>query len=1507
MNKVYKVVFCKATQTMVAVSEFAKGQGKNSTRGNKQSHTGGFVKTAIALAVLALSGQAMAGGYKAGAGVLSGDAATHATDQGVAIGDSLAGSATASAKGALAIGTSNKKGGAQAKGDDAVAIGTNSTAAVQAVAIGQADAEGNGALALGNDDMDAIAYGKGGIPAGSEIGWGGVDSKKYNRTQVATEYEKLTGAILVNSTTKSSRFSRTNAKGAATTAIGIKSLADGALGTAIGAVSEAKSFASTAMGTGSKAKSDGSVALGSGSVTYESAYKANPNQQDVNTIGKGGQLKMITNEGAGQDIDMGVENPLLAVKKNGRYEFVSKANGGFEGKTAKTKFTPDATVAKLDEDGNIVGEVHYKAFAGGSKGMREGDQVSVGSIGNERQIKNLAPGAITPWSTDAINGSQLAVIAGKLEGAILDQGDVPLTFTGNTNADTDKVTWKTETVALAIPKTAIEKDGKWYEPKTENGKTVADETKPVTGTKIIFKDGKWYEQKTENDETVADTAKEVADTNLKRVDIKKLEKSSKAGDGTQRKQGETLAIIGSVNKVNGVAVEAATVTATAGKYTAKNIQTVVTDGQVQIQMAKKPEFDQVKVGKSAADGSIANPITIGPDAADKNRIGGLDSTLPGTVGNDPADAAAAKKGQALPTLTADQKKRAATVDDVLNAGWNLQVDTKATDFIKPYDTVNFVDGAGTNAVHVAGGTETNNSIKFDINVDSDTMEIVPVDKNDATKGTKIKPKLADLTTNDGKTQGKKQGTVAVADADKEKLVNAETVANAINNAGFTIAADSVRAGVATNKKDHFVKTGEKIKLIAGNHMTIQQADGEFTFETNNDAIVTSSLMGDNETTVVTAELDGKPVIKNDKGEWVVAGTDGNPTTTEVAADKIKDITGTQVKAKTADIAENVDGKGSVGAGDNPKAVTTAEDVASAINSAAWNTQALDGVDGGKVINSKTNHAVKASHRVDFDAGKNMQLTHTYDSTKNESVYIYATKNDVEFDTVTAKKGITLGDAGTDGTGPVVNMTPATTKTLDKDGNPTDKTPAVDMGGTTLTNVASNLPKTISTNPDGTPAKGNATVKQEAPKAGDIEESNVATLGDVLNTGWNLQTAGNRPDGSTRDDDVDFVKPYDSVEFEAGAGLYVENITDGKKSIVKFRKAGTDELDAKPRDGVDGTNDGSVVIVPSESNGNGLISAKNVAQAINNSGWNLEENGTHKDLVNPSNIVNFINGAGTSAKVTAAKKDAEGKVIASDVTFNVNVDKTTTEIKYQQGENGPILIKKGNKYFDKDGKEVTVDPTAALTEVVTAKTTDFAITDGTTDANGNTVPAGKVTVPANRDSLATAGDIADAINKSGWNAKSGITGTGKKADGSIAESELINPSEEVTFIAGDNLTIKQKDQNFTYSLNKDVTGLNSVVLGTDKNDPNTVALTTNGINAGSKKITNVAPIIVIRCCSHTDGESCLTTVITDTCTDNGFATFVWLCNHTECSCTSDTCTQVISHIPHIVIDILLGTF
>ena len=57
---------------------------------------------------------------------------------------------------------------------------------------------------------------------------------------------------------------------------------------------------------------------------------------------------------------------------------------------------------------------------------------------------------------------------------------------------------------------------------------------------------------------------------------------------------------------------------------------------------------------------------------------------------------------------------AATVSDVLNAGWNLQNNGEARDFVKPFDTVNFVNGGNTTAVVTTAADGTTSDVTFNV-------------------------------------------------------------------------------------------------------------------------------------------------------------------------------------------------------------------------------------------------------------------------------------------------------------------------------------------------------------------------------------------------------------------------------------------------------------------------------------------------------------------------------------------------------------------------------------------------------------------------------------------------------------------------------------------------------------------------------------------------------------------------------------------------------------------------
>ena len=162
MNKIFKVIWNRTTQSLVVTSELAKGVAKAScdTQGKSKSSLGKIFKlSALSLLLLDVTGIAYA-----------------ATPEGTGNGQNEAialGSRSSAAPGAVVIGagstaTGNIKGIAightvMANGQDAVAIGSNSNAQTQSVAVGRlANAAANG-VAVGNTaivrEANAIAIG----------------------------------------------------------------------------------------------------------------------------------------------------------------------------------------------------------------------------------------------------------------------------------------------------------------------------------------------------------------------------------------------------------------------------------------------------------------------------------------------------------------------------------------------------------------------------------------------------------------------------------------------------------------------------------------------------------------------------------------------------------------------------------------------------------------------------------------------------------------------------------------------------------------------------------------------------------------------------------------------------------------------------------------------------------------------------------------------------------------------------------------------------------------------------------------------------------------------------------------------------------------------------------------------------------------------------------------------------------------------------------------------------
>ncbi|OOF52215.1 YadA-like family protein [Rodentibacter trehalosifermentans] len=212
------------------------------------------------------------------------------------------------------------------------------------------------------------------------------------------------------------------------------------------------------------------------------------------------------------------------------------------------------------------------------------------------------------------------------------------------------------------------------------------------------------------------------------------------------------------------------------------------------------------------------------------------------------------------------------------------------------------------------------------------------------------------------------------------------------------------------------------------------------------------------------------------------------------------------------------------------------------------------------------------------------------------------------------------------------------------------------------------------------------------------------------------------------------------------------------------------------------------------------------------------------------------------------KDTVTLEAGKNITITQDGKKFTIEAK-DSGSNNVNIV---------GGKGINVESNSG-TYTITAKTDGTTIiidSDGNIAANTgtiNTAPqsgdgAGVVTVDdSDKGKLATVDNVANAINSAGW-----IVNTGKAEDQNSFDTTAqthsettISAGKRVNFKAGKNMEVKREGDNIIYATSDNVS-FNKVTVGdtevnnngvTIKNGP---SMTIEGINAGNKKITNVAP-------------------------------------------------------------------
>ena len=275
-------------------------------------------------------------------------------------------------------------------------------------------------------------------------------------------------------------------------------------------------------------------------------------------------------------------------------------------------------------------------------------------------------------------------------------------------------------------------------------------------------------------------------------------------------------------------------------------------------------------------------------------------------------------------------------------------------------------------------------------------------------------------------------------------------------------------------------------------------------------------------------------------------------------------------------------------------------------------------------------------------------------------------------------------------------------------------------------------------------------------------------------------------------------------------------------------------------------------VPTGANSDGLVTAKNVANAINTSGWNLQANNVSVGLINPSDKVSFDAGNGVTVTST---NEANGvshikvaaKVDGSTITVNdqgqlvANLSgAVNTQASVSNATSSPITIATTqntngtNNYtvdVNVDGKTITKEGGVLKAVIPSVETVTLTV-----NTAGNN--AGKVEVPtteADKKKLVTAENVAKAINESYWVAKRGDSVT-TNADSGDGDSNVA-AGNNVTFVAGKNMALQKAGNKFIYATKDDVV-FNNV---TANNTTTTNFTVKNGgnVDMGGNQVHNVS--------------------------------------------------------------------
>ncbi len=499
-------------------------------------------------------------------------------------------------RGDVAIGRNASTKGAEGTpsgySNQSIAIGDQTKAiGDQSIAIG-ADviAKGNSSVAIGGDDVDKIAQDAELSKTYTEITGGVLKAGSYPTTE-ANHGSTAVGTQAVGTGAFSSAFGMTSkATGDASSAFGVMSNASGKGAAAFGAVAQATGDGASAMGINSFASGTNSTAIGSGNKPGEGA-KATGNSAAA--IGSGAQATGDNSAAIGKGAEATNENAAAvgggakAAGKNaaaiGGGAIADQENAVAVGQGAQSLVEGGVALgarSKVEAKNSVaLGQDAVATEATGSSFLTNRDAsksngvISVGSAGKERRITNVEDGSA---DSDAVTVRQLKNVDGRV------------------NQNTSNISKNAQNITNL--------NQKLDDTKTDLGNQITDTNTKLNNTKDQLTT-QINDTKTELNNTIGNTKTELntkIDNTKTELENKGLNFAGNSGVDVHRKLGEKLNIVGGADA-----------STPASKTSGENVITRTTQDGIQIELLKDSKFDSVTTGNTTLNNNGLN-INDGP-------------------------------------------------------------------------------------------------------------------------------------------------------------------------------------------------------------------------------------------------------------------------------------------------------------------------------------------------------------------------------------------------------------------------------------------------------------------------------------------------------------------------------------------------------------------------------------------------------------------------------------------------------------------------------------------------------------------------------------------------------------------------------------------------------------------------------------------------------------------------------------------------------------------------------